>query len=219
MYFENVHFPRDYGVIYTEGFRLFVNGTLFLDAAYYSRIQNSGIDMNLYYASQYGTSGAPAGTVGGGADGGDAGVVGTNIFYALGGAGGAGNSKSGGSAIPPSTLQGGTKVANNISNAILGIVAGSGYHMFSGGAGGGGGNSYGGAGGGGVCLVVARNIESTAHGSCMSLSGSDWSGDGGSGGGGAVIVVTAKISGPGTFALTSSGGRNGSDGNTYLIEV
>lgn len=218
------------GILATDGFRVFVSGTLTIDVG--GVVHCNGAD------GATGQNGGIAGGVGGGEGsirGGEAGgagatqetngTAGSSSQNAIGGAGGAGGDSpdgatntggAGGSAAAPAATDGGWRHLD----AVLGRLSGVAFAQLEGGAGGGGGaggaTGYGGSGGGGGGLVSIHAFRLINNGTISAdggAGGDGGAGDGGAGGGGggggggAVLVACRVLSGSGT--MTAAGGAGG----------
>lgn len=203
-------------VLDTDGYRLFVSGVLTLDGV----IANDAA----------GSTGASAGTVGGGSSGGTvAGQDGGALAQSLGGAGGAGSdglgapggAGQGGALTAPTPPEGGPDLNLNGLAVVQGRTAtGS---LINGGTGGGAGGADAvdptlapgsGGGGGGVVVVAAREVLGNgtiralgAAGTAGATAGGRAAGNGGGGGGGFVALLTTYI--PSGVDLVATGGAGG----------
>ena len=221
----------------TNGFRLFVSGTLTLDGT----IASNGGDA----VGPTGGSATSTGTLLASAPGGSfvAGVPqpGDTITRSLGGSGGAGGSvplgpgAAGGTAVLPSAAQGYSTFANGTPTVCwqIGLTGHLADGTFAaGGAGGGAGGSTagtggGGGGGGGVVVVAAKAIAGGGTISAVGGAGGAPSGTsaGGGGGGGGVLFVFTSTPLPLSVGLTAAGGAgntggvDGAAGNIFLFPV
>ena len=210
--------------ILLDGFRLFVNGMLYI--ASNSLVGTPGNNAT----NNTGVPGAatPTGTVLGGSAGATgntgAGGNGTSLSNALGGSGGAGGAGgnaagSGGVASVPSGTLGSLRHAPEALLAAVYSATGGSWISISGGSGGGSGGGAsgttagGGGGGSGVVIIAARIVVgagtlSAAGGTGGNASGSGNGGGGGGGGGGLLILVAGDISSY-TGSVVVSGGTGG----------
>lgn len=210
----------------TNGFRLFVKGTLTNNGTIHmdgSAGQTSGAAGSGYATGTLGPSGS------GGNSSAAAGGNGTSAADGIGGSGGAGGLGSGGA--------GGTGGTTTTHSAVNGTsfspaAPPSAYDMKlwgytggtvkmgagSGGGGGGGDGSSGGGGGagGGHCWVAAKTLAGTGALSANGGAGGDGVGSnrggGGGGGGGTVVLITAATSNP--YTTTVTGGAGGAKTGT-----
>lgn len=221
------------GEFNTNGYKLFVRGTLTIEAG--GVIQNNGSNGASGADGGAGGAGAPTGSLAGGQAGG-AGGTGADgsaaglLLVALGGDGGDGGDEAGatkhggagGEAQDPTVTHGSYRTAQA---ARTGELRGFGsQNFFRGGAGGGGGAGLdlvtggGGGGGGGVLIIWANEIINNgtirANGGNGGL-GQGVSGGGGGGGGGVIYLVYRRMSGSGTVeAGGGTGGASGGGGET-----
>jgi len=222
------------GILVMAGFRLWVRGTLNVQAG--GTIRYNG-------AAAAGTAGAgntAAGTWGTTTGGGGASTTtngnnGTGSAVALpgfGGSGGAGGTGAGGAAGNGGTITVATAARGNLRNLIAGgwgqffSTAGSQVTWGSGGGGGAGSGATagggGGAGGGGVMIFAHDIINSgaiEAKGGAGFTTGTANAGGGGGGGGGLIILgfhtfagTAPDVSG-GAGGNGGAGGGNGANGN------
>ena len=222
------------GILNTNGWRIFVQGTLRIDAGGEIRAdgqaggsggkppQIGGVTAGLGATSNYLRGGFNGGS-GAYTTRGSGGTTGPP-YVLLGGAGGQGGSGNtgggiGGTGMPLSSMR--TRI--NYWPAMLeGYAGGMSGVVFYGGAGGGGGVGGltssatacggGGGGGGGIIVVAAKDIINAgvigARGGTGGIGGSGISaGGGGGGGGGAVVVIYDTYTGSGT--LSAAGGFGG----------
>jgi hypothetical protein len=185
-------------VLDTNGYRLFVSGTLTL-------VGNAIIENNGGAATPGGGPGAPSGTVGGGQIGCFVTCAGA-WGNALGGSGGTGSETGVSPATAPTPAAGGPVVFQNAETAVTGH--GPDGAVVNGGAGGGD-DCNGGGGGGGVVIVVAQKVVHTGSGTAQiqAKGGSGVEGGcGGGGGGGGVVVVVTSSSIPSGVTLNVAGG-------------
>ena len=242
MYYDNLTIAPGI-VLTTNGYRLFVEGTLTF-ASNTSRISYNGLNA----AANLSGSALQTNTIGGsfaGGNGGGAGSVGVNATNGsgssqLGSAGGAGGTGSvaGGAAGTVSavtTVNGGVVVFNDILRAIHGRdLNGTKVTGGTGGGGGGGASAGGSAGGGGgsgggVLIVVANNVvwptsvtdtyisANGGTGGNAGLLGGIKAGGGGGGGGGVVVFVkNTLVGGMNPLNVTANGGIGGQDGNGVI---
>lgn len=186
MYYNDLTITNT-GVLKTDGFRVFVKGTL--------TIQASGTINDDGPAAAAGVGGIVSltvGSLGKGASGGNSEANGNNITNSEGGAGGDGGGGSGGTggtATVPSPQVG---VFDLAIITTMFLTTGK----INGGAGGaGGGNNAGtgggGGAGGGVVMIAAHTIVNDGSISADGGAGANGSGggDGGGGGGGGVVAV------------------------------
>jgi len=215
-FYANLTVPSG-ATLVTAGYRVFVNGTLTLAGT----ISDDG------GAGGTGSAGvgAPAGTLGGGSNGG-VNATGVAIAQSLGGQGGSGSASTGivptggfagGTVTPPTAAEGGPNLQFNTLAVLQGRTAL--WTPIQGGSGGGSGGTPGpapggGGGGGGVVVVAARSIVGTgsitANGGAGGTGGSDTfnaAGSGGGGGGGFVALITSTPA-P-TVTLSAAGGAGG----------
>lgn len=225
VYFHNLSV---YNIINTNGYRLFVCGTLTLNGG---NIQHNGGNGSADSAGP----GATTGTLGGGFAGGYGyEFAQAEINPILGGLGGAGASP-GGFSLPPPNPQGGTVIFNNFVDATDGRTIDG--ILIYGGTGGGSASTIinsgfystfvtapgGGGGGGGVLGIYANNIVGT--GTFTAYGGNGYQGGYTGGGGGGVIIqvfgnataadVTYNVSG----GLGGQGGQNGQPGSVYIVPI
>lgn len=230
------------GVLDTNGYRVFINGTLLLNGT----IENDG---GSAVTSTPGT-GAPSGSLGGGSNGGGGGTAGVSIANALGGPGGEGGTgvivmgmtiiafagAFGGTVTPPLPVDGGSNLAHNALAVLQGRTLATNVPFNGGSGGGGGGNaSFAGAGGGGggVIVLAAYMFDPSSMGTIRANGGvggdgrsttvgstTNSGGGGGGGGGGFVSVFTSCTGIPLGVSVTALGGVGGigetpaSDGST-----
>jgi hypothetical protein len=223
-------------VLWTNGFRLFVRGTLTIPAA--NIITNFGFNA---VGTTHG-AGASEGSVGGGEAGGDGGAGSSNgtagnlTTQSLGGSGGDGGDGfdsgtntggAGGTATAPAAARGGYKnLVTMQTGTIMGLVASASVTTaLKGGAGGGGAggatsggdqsNGGGGGGGGGVVLICAAYVSHDGSieakggngGDAVTIAGAgDSAGGGGGGGGGLILLFDGQRTGSGTFSVDGGDG-------------
>ena len=214
MYYNNLTVSGASNVINTQGYRIFVAGTLDLTGAVISSIFRTG-------AGGGSASGATGGTLGtasgaqtiGGSSAGTAGATGTTGTGAastasaatattLGGTGGTSGAGGGLAAVGTAGVASGAASANRMAFIDANLLRGASLYTGGGGASGGsagtgngvsaGGGGGGGASGGGIVAIFANIIKrdgTTASGAINATSGSGGAGGnavaGGGGGGGA----------------------------------
>jgi hypothetical protein len=225
--------------LHTNGFKLYVHGTLTLAGT--GSIENDGVGGSDGLFGGTGGAGGVSGTMRGGAAGangantGAPGVGGASLAAptaagSTSGNGGAGSTGAGASGV-------GASVSASFRNTATGSLWG-GWHEGSstwralsggtGGASGGGGNAAGdrgggGGGGGGCVLIFARDIVTSGWTGTISANGGDagdgdsaGGGGGGGGGGGAVAIFYFTIDTPGNLVagtdVLASGGALGTGG-------
>lgn len=219
----------------TNGFRVYVNGTL-TTVTSFGRLQCNGGDASGVTAG----TGAPAGSLAGGKSGGagkatnSAGDVGTSASASFNGNGGDGGGATGPSAAggaggvstAPAASYGTPSAIGNQPGILIGTPASPALIAFSGGPGGGGGggngvtNSGGGGGGGGVLTVYARQVAFADVFSLRAYGGAGGnatgnSGNGGGGAGGTIVLVYSigdSIVGSMSAANNCQGGSKGTGG-------
>jgi len=229
---------------YTQGFRLYVKGTLIVDAAVV--IHNDG---NSSIATSGGASGAQGFTVGTGANGGSGSSSGSGTgggavaTVGLGGSGGSGGNETTGGPGGGGGGGGVVTVAPESPHTLIQAMTAcmdtnTSPLAYRGGGGGGGGDGLsgasggGGGGGGGICYIAAYIIQNSglirAAGGSGSATGAGACGGGGGGGGGAVMLLynsgtTGTITTPGgaggATGGTGSNGANGAGGTTWLMQL
>lgn len=221
-------------ILKTNGFRLFVRGTLTTAAG--GIISNDGNPGALRIGGSIGPTGtllggAAGGNGGDGTGGAQAGFTGTAATNSFGGAGGAGGASGGGtsggvsqSTTPPAAALGGAHVFSPLTiGHVCGISGGvSTSTALQGGAGGSGGGASGpgapggtaggGGGGGGVLVVAARLLALASAGDIHANGGAGAAGTvagatgagGGGGGGGGVAVIAYGSKGSTAFAAATN---------------
>jgi len=228
------------GVLDTNGYRVFVSGTLTIVAG--GVITNPAGDGSS--GSTGGVGGAPASTGsisggtyvtpgdGDGSGGGAPGAAGANATQGLGGAGGAGGTDgaqaggAGGTVALDASL-GGVRHAQSNAGAFL-----DGTLLEGGGQGGGGGsdsanNGGGGGGPGGVIAIFAHTLNSAgtirADGGAGGAGQTNTAGGGG-GGGGVILLHYRRLVALGTTSVAGGaggagvgGGGDGSDGSPGTV--
>jgi hypothetical protein len=230
------------GSIDTNGFRLFVRGTL----THNGTISCNGTSLSTGTTGGAGTSGS--GVVGNGSGGATgttgAGADSTSKSDSLGGQGGTGGSGgsgaggAGGTVGTPTAARGGAFWWNSAFNAITGTGATDRMATRLGGASGGGAGAGdgadpggGGGGGGGIVVVCCRYAAGTGTIEARGGTGSSRStgnvGGGGGGGGGVVVFITGSSTNPYTISVaggaggtgngTGTAGATGASGRTYEI--
>jgi hypothetical protein len=225
MFYNNLTVAAS-GILETAGYRVFVAGT-FSNAGI---VRNSGTGGS--GTAQAGNAGAPAGTLGGGADGGNGGntnTVGSNggtgaSNTQLGGKGGDGGTSSvpraGGTAAAssrPAATVGGSVYYQDFYRGTflrdLSYVKSTGGNGGGGGGGGTGGPGSGGGGGGGIVMIACATISGAgairANGGDGNDAGGSSAACGGGGGGGFVFVIYGTSTWSGT--ITASAGAGGSN--------
>jgi len=200
--------------IHTNGWRLFVSGTLTLGAG--SHIQRDGNNGN----QGFGGPALAAGSLGGaGAGGGNAcGPAAGATVNSLGGTGGSTAACGvGGTAGRPGEPAGGARAFDGAVAALSGRTLDA--ALVTGGGGGRGGNLTGGGGGGAVVVVAARIVQVTGSASITANGGNSAGGDSAGGGGGVVVVISTSAQ-PAGVTLSANGGTGtlaGSVGYTRWI--
>jgi hypothetical protein len=229
MYYNNLTIQSG-AIITTNGWSIFVKGTLDVTAAPAGWLKNTGNDATGTTAATGTKSGSVAGTVGGGTSSASANTTGG--FGTAGEAGGAGG--SGGRAV--SLGQGATNPTGNRMGRITQFLHKAGSAILGGSGGGAGttgslGNAAGGGGGGGGVIYLAANTisrgGSTAANGIQANGGNggngsasvqtNGAGGGGGGGGGWVYLIYKTLSGSvATNFIQAAGGNggNGSNGST-----
>lgn len=187
-------------ILNTNGYRLFVAGTLTLGSG--SNINRDGRPDEL----NCGANGLEPHTLGGAGAGGCASTDGEDASNSLGGNGGNGGGEPG-TVKPPLLDVGGSTVFDSATQALTGrTLDGS---LVSGGAGGGSPSPTApiGGGGGGVVVIAASAVEVVGS-AAISARG----GDGLGGGGGGVVIVISTSPQPAGLALSAAGGVDIGDG-------
>ena len=206
MYYHNLTITSG-KILYPDGFRIFVSGTLTLEDG--ARISRDGNDVDPT-KGLYGTA-LSAGTLGG-AGGGYSTQL-QAVTNSLGGSGGG----FGAEASPPGMSAGGVGVFRSALQALGGrSLDGA---LVYGGAGGAG--NFGG-GGGGVVVVAAHEIVLSRGTATISANGGGSVNPGGGGGGGVVVVITTSAQ-PVDLTLLALGGYSnsgypGTDGFTAWLK-
>ena len=212
------------GSIRTNGFRVFVRGTLNIAATgalHCDGFTSVGGEAPAISGSSNGSLGYGYGAAGAGSPG----VAGTNSPATYGGAGGAGGPSLGaggvgGTATPPNGASApyNNRTSSLISGQLSGVVNNVAQNIaLTGGASGGtGGSSTGsvgaGGGGAGVMVLACNTITNSGRISCNGGAGfvstalNNSGPGGGGGGGGVVIVVTSSYAGTAPTALAGAGG-------------
>jgi hypothetical protein len=181
-------------ILNTNGFRLFVAGTLTLEAG--SNINRDGRPDELIC----GANGLAPHTLGGAGAGGCASSDGEDAANSLGGNGGNGGGEPG-TAKPPLLDVGGSTVFDSATQALTGRTLDG--ELVTGGAGGGSPSPTAptGGGGGGV-VVIAANVVEVVGSAAITARG----GDGLGGGGGGVVIVISASPQPAGLTLSVAGG-------------
>lgn len=193
------------GILYTNGYRVFVNNILAFNGGY---IHCNGAVFSANGGSGYSfVAGQTAGSIGGSGSSDNSIASNTlnttkNTRYSIGGNGGSvGMSNNGGQIL--GTGIGGGGIASKVNpsmiytypNYVNGTINGN---KITGGAGGAGCGDQGGSGaGGGVVIVIAKIVTGTANIYANGGQYNQWYtnvGYGGPGGGGAIILVTTSAS-------------------------
>jgi hypothetical protein len=222
-------------VLTTNGFRIFVTGTLTIQAG--AKIMNDGCNGTNAASGVAGAGGACAnatGTMGYGQNGGaggsaGVGTAGGSVTVAQGGTGGKGSSSTGtvfaggngGAVSAPVNYQGTLRSFNQALSGVAvtgssGSVSMTKILAGSGGGGGGGATTTnvggGGGGGGAVLMIAAKSISNSGTISANGGNGGNGfnTGGGGAGGGGGVVIL---IYGSGTVGtMTATAGTAGTGG-------
>ena len=203
MYYNNLTISS-LGTLVTNGFRVFISGILTINIGG-SISNNGGSTVN----TTAGT-GAPSGTLGGGANGGPSNTFGANSTNSLGGSAG-----SGGIAFVPPTSSGGTKIFNTLSLTGRDLT----NTLINGGAGGSGGTLGGGGGGGGVVMVYASTLADTI---LINARGGNGFSNGAGGGGGVIVLAYQSIETGTSITINVSGGigaTTGSSGRSFIFII
>jgi hypothetical protein len=181
-------------VLDTNGYRLFVAGTLRLENG--ANVNRDGIPDNL----SCGTNGLPPHTLGGSGAGGCMNTDGEDTANSLGGNGGDGGNEPG-SAKPPLLDVGGSSVFDSATQALTGRTLDG--QLVTGGAGGGSPMPTApiGGGGGGVVVIAAESVEVVGSASVTARGG-----EGLGGGGGGVVIVISTSPQPAGLTLSAAGG-------------
>jgi hypothetical protein len=181
-------------ILNTNGFRLFVAGTLKLEAG--SNVNRDGRPDE----ANCGGNGLGAHTLGGAGAGGCASTDGESTSNSLGGNGGDGGDQPG-TAKPPLLDVGGSTVFDSATQALSGRTLDG--QLVTGGAGGGSPSITAptGGGGGGV-VVIAASVVEVVGSAAISARG----GDGLGGGGGGVVIVISTSPQPAGLTLSAAGG-------------
>lgn len=225
MFYDNLTVTST-GIIKTDGYRIYVKGTLTVDAG--GIIQHDGQSATTRTGAQGAWTGLDSSTFGGGAgaNGGNFGN-GSNATTSVGnwgggsgGNGGTGTFNGGTGAVPTVTVRR-PRSTFSVANAYS---FQSSWGTYTGGGGGGGGagpsGAYGGGGGGGggVLHVCANTL--TNNGTIRAIGGNGansqgGNGSGGGGGGGGVLMVSYLTkTGTGTLSVAGGNGGNGSGTGT-----
>lgn len=210
--------------ILLDGFRLFVNGVLFIATSSLIGAPGNNAPNNTGVAGAAISTGTVLGSSVGGTGGISTGGAGGSLSNALGGSGGTGGAGtnaagSGGTATVPSGISGSLR---HIPEAVLAAVysaTGGSWVSINGGCGGGAGGGAsgttggGGGSGGGVSVIAARVLVgsgslSVQGGNGGSSSGSGDGGGGAGGGGGLLILIAGDVSNF-TGSIVVSGGTGG----------
>ena len=205
-YFHEALLEKD-AEIKTNGYRLFVSGTLTMEDG--SNINRDGL--NSIMGCGPWTSPLPPHTLGGAGAGGcnASGGEGEDVTNSLGGEGGG---TSPGTAQSPPNDVGGIRVFESATQALTGRSL-DGELVYGGGGGEGSNPTLGGGQGGGVVVIAARTVVSTGSTSITANGG-----DGLFGGGGGVVVVISTSSQPAGLTISAAGGE-GSGSGTELPEA
>jgi hypothetical protein len=181
-------------ILDTNGYRLFVAGTLTLESG--SSINRDGRPDEL----NCGGNGLASHTLGGAGAGGCMNTDGEGTSNSLGGNGGDGGDEPG-IAKPPLLDVGGSTVFDSATQALTGRTLDG--ELVSGGAGGGSPSPSAptGGGGGGVVVIAANAVEVVGS-AAISARG----GDGLGGGGGGVVIVISSSPQPAGLILSAAGG-------------
>lgn len=181
-------------ILNTNGFRLFVAGTLTLESG--ANINRDGRPDEL----SCGGNGLAPHTLGGAGAGGCSGTDGEDTENSLGGNGGDGGDEPG-TAKPPLLDLGGSTVFDSATQALSGRTLDG--QLVTGGAGGGSPmpTAPTGGGGGGVVVIAASTVE-VAGSAAITARG----GDGLGGGGGGVVIVISTSPKPAGLTLSAAGG-------------
>lgn len=181
-------------ILDTNGYRLFVAGTLTLESG--SSINRDGHPDE----ANCGGNGLAPHTLGGAGAGGCMNTDGENTSNSLGGNGGDGGDEPG-TAKPPLLDVGGSTVFDSATQALTGRTLDG--ELVSGGAGGGSPSPSAptGGGGGGV-VVIAANAVAVVGSAAITARG----GDGLGGGGGGVVIVISGSPQPAGLTLSAAGG-------------
>jgi hypothetical protein len=181
-------------ILNTNGYRLFVAGTLTLEAG--SNINRDGRPDE----GSCGGNGLEAHTLGGAGAGGCASAEGEDISNSLGGNGGDGGGEPG-TAKPPLLDVGGNTVFDSATQALSGRSLDG--QLVTGGAGGGSPSpsAPAGGGGGGVVVVAANEVQVVGSAAITARGG-----DGLGGGGGGVVIVISTAPQPTGLTLSAAGG-------------
>jgi hypothetical protein len=212
-YFNNLTLQPG-ATIQTNGFRIFVRGTLINNGVIHNNGLGSGGGIQGLPGGGTGTLGG-GGTSGFGGGSGSAPTAGEQKVFSLGGSGGLGGSLTarGPNVVPPVAAEGGTNVLSALPLALTcRTITGA---QITGGGGGDGGafgtqNGSSGGGGGGVVMVAARTI--TGSGSVQARGGAGGvrtSAGGGGGGGGGVVVIVSTGPLPTGITVNVDGGAAG----------
>lgn len=181
-------------ILNTNGYRLFVAGTLTLESG--SNINRDGLPDE----ANCGGNGLAPHTLGGAGAGGCASTDGGSTENSLGGNGGDGGDEPG-TAKPPLLNVGGNTVLDSATQALIGRTLDG--ELVTGGAGGGSPSISAptGGGGGGVVVIAANKVKLVGSAAITARGG-----DGLGGGGGGVVIVISTSAQPAGLTLGAAGG-------------